>query len=365
MEILDTNDQFGVYFNLIKIRYPVYDESLSKLNFLVPNDKVNCFINVETVLKYLSMVRDLEKKLIVSRRYPDEMKADLINIAAHYKDFFKGNGLDCNIFLYMTDLESESSEFHESKYNDEFRSYYLCKYNSNPKFILLGDRLKEEIIPEVKTICEFIPNVYFITGKNIDGGLLPYIISKNYPDHKNLIISGDVHDTQYNYEDMFRAHLHLRSYSSNVLACTTEEYLKTISKSDHIDPSFVKLFQNGSFYRIFLSCIGDRYRSIEGVRGIGLASIIKTLMMALNSGEITSDVHNAELLSGIFKKDVKNQIYNNLLAMDIHNEYEMLGDGQIKGVLSQIVDRSDINALQMLNRTKFKNNQLRLEGLLK
>lgn len=365
METLDVNDQFGMYFNLMKIRYSVYDDSLTKLNFLTPTDKVNCFINIETVLKYLSMMRDLEKKLVVSRKFPDEMKVDLINIAGHYKDFFKGNGLDCNIFLYMTDLESETTRFQEARYNDEFRSYYLCKYNQNPKFILLGDELKRSIIPEVKTICEFIPNVYFINAKDIDGGLIPYIIGKNMPEYKNLIISGDMHDTQYSYEPSFVHHLHIRTYSKNILACTTEDYLKTISKNDKIDPELLHLFENGSFYRVILSCLGDRYRSIDGIKGIGIETIIKTLVKALDKGKITPDIHNATILSELFKTDIREQLYNNLLTIDIHNEYEMLGEGQIKGILSQMVDRSDINALQLLNQTKFRNNPLRLESLLK
>ena len=52
-------------------------------------------------------------------------------------------------------------------------------------------------------------------------------------------------------------------------------------------------------------------------------------------------------------------------VLDIQNEYEMLLEGDKKLILSQIVDRSDISALQHLNQTKFNNNQLRLECLLK
>ena len=138
MAILEPNDSFGVFFNMLKIKYATYDESITKLGFVTPNDKINCFINLETALKYVSMVKDLDKKLMIDRRYPDNMIVDIINIAAHYKDFFKGNGLECNIFLYMTDLESDITKFQESKHNDEFRSYYLMKYNSNPRYVKIG-----------------------------------------------------------------------------------------------------------------------------------------------------------------------------------------------------------------------------------
>lgn len=364
MKIESTNP-LGVCFTLIKIRYQTYDESLVNLNFLDPTDKVNVFINIETVLKYLSMTNDLEKKLVVNKNFPDYMKSDIINIAAHYKDFFRGNNLDTNVFLYMTDLDSDCERFKESKHNNEFRSYYLNKYNWNPKFILLGERLKEEIIPEVKKICEFIPNVYFITGTNIDSGLIPYIIGESMPDRKNLIISGDIHDTQYSYEKSYIDHLYLRSYSSNILACSTEGYLKTIAKADNVSKELVELFSNGSFYRTLLACLGDKYRSVSGIRGIKMAKMVKILMDAIQEKKITKDTHNASLLADLFPSEIRGDIYTNLLILDIKNVYNMLTEGDKKQILSQIVDRSDINALYTLNQTKFLSNRLCLESLLK
>lgn len=365
MSTLEPNDTFGVFFNMLKIKYATYDESITNLGFVTPKDKINCFINLETALKYISMVKDLEKKLLIERKYPDNMIVDIINIAAHYKDFFKGNGLECNIFLYMTDLASESAKFQEATHNDEFRSYYLMKYNSNPKFVIFGEKLQTQIIPEAKKICEFIPNVYLITGLNIDGGVIPYIIGKKYPGWLNFIVSGDLHDTQYSYEDNFTDHLFLRGYGTNILACTTKDYLRAIAKSDVIDEAFIQLFQNGAFYRTLLACMGDKYRSISGVRGIKFAKLIKILMGALKEEKITQNVHNAMLLSSLFPPEVQSQIYSNLLVLDIHNEVEMLGKGQINSITSQIIDRSDITALKQLNNTRFFNNQLHLEGLLR
>ena len=311
------------------------------------------------------MTKDLEKKLIVNRNFPDYMESDIINIAAHYKEFFRGNNLDTNVFIYMTDLDSETEKFKEAKYDDEFRSYYLNKYTGNPRFILLGDRLRNEILPEVRTICEFIPNVYLITGKNIDSGVIPYIIGQAMPDRKNLIISGDIHDTQYTYEPNYIDHLHLRSYNSNILACTTEGYLKTIAKTDQVPAELVELFKNGSFYRTFLACVGDKYRSIEGIRGIKLAKMVKILVDALEESKITKDTRSASLLADLFPEEIREDIYHNILMLDIRNAYDLLCDGDKKQIVSQIVDRSDINALQRLNQTKLFTNQLRLESLLK
>ena len=53
-------DPFSVCFNILKIKYKDYDESLSEKKFLEPNDKINVFINLETAFKHLSMIADLE-----------------------------------------------------------------------------------------------------------------------------------------------------------------------------------------------------------------------------------------------------------------------------------------------------------------
>ena len=57
-------DPFSVWFNIMKIKYTQYDEYLTNARFLERGDKINVFINLETIFKYLSMVNDLEKKLI-------------------------------------------------------------------------------------------------------------------------------------------------------------------------------------------------------------------------------------------------------------------------------------------------------------
>jgi hypothetical protein len=343
----------------------VYDESLTHAEFLHPSDKVNVFINLETALKYLSMVRDLEKKLIVSRNFADDFKVEIVNIAAHYKEFFVSNGLDARIFLYMTDLSSDIEAFQESKVSEDFRSYYIMKYTQNPKFIRLGDAMVNDVLPDVRMLCDYIPNVYFISAKNIDGGLIPYIIGQDSPDRKNLIISGDLHDTQYSHENQFLDHLFMRSYNNSVLCCDTEEYLKVIAKSKTVDNSYVELFENPSFYRILLSCLGDKYRSIPGLTGIKFGKMARILAEAIFEEKISKDTTNPKLLAELFPEEIQEDIYTNLLVTDIKNDFAMLTEGDKRNIKAQIIDQSDINTLQQLNQTRFAKNQLLLDCLLK
>ena len=49
-------DPFSVCFNILKMRYKDYDESITSKNFLYPTDKINLFINLESVFKNISMI---------------------------------------------------------------------------------------------------------------------------------------------------------------------------------------------------------------------------------------------------------------------------------------------------------------------
>ena len=96
----NTYDPFSVCFNILKLKYSVYDEELTKLNFLNPHDRINLFINMESIFNNLSMIMDLEKKIVIQRDFEEIMISNILNIIAHYKRFFVSNGLDTKVFIY-------------------------------------------------------------------------------------------------------------------------------------------------------------------------------------------------------------------------------------------------------------------------
>lgn len=362
---MESTNPFSICFNMLKLKYATYDETISSLNRLVPEDKVNVFLNVETILNYLSTVKDLEQKLTLHREFRVTMVADLINVAAHYKEFFKNNGLDTKVFLYMTDLDSEVEAFHESEYNMDYRCYYLNKYNGNPKFGVLIDGWKQHVAPKTKTICEFIPDVYFIQSKNIDGSLIPYIVSEKYPDRKNFIVSGDIYETQYEFLPNFTHHLFKRHYTNSNLSYRIDQYLKVISKQESISRDDAILFSNPGFYTLLLASIGDKYRSVDKVNGIGYKTLIKMLVQNINMSKITKDTEGIQLLSEMFEGYQKDEIIENFNSLSLKNSIQLLLDGEKKIILNQIIDRSDINSLLSLNREMFDGHELHIESLLK
>lgn len=357
-------DPFSVCFNLLKLRYKDYDDSLTNKNFLNPSDKINVFINLETVFKHLSMIMDLEKKIVIQRDFDEILISNILNLAAHYKRFFVNNGLDTKVYLYNTDFNSD--EFNQMRYNEDYRSYYLVKFNDNPKFVLLTEHLKGKILPDVKTYCEFIPNVYYISSKNIEGSLVPYIISKFEPERKNLIIGGELYDTQYSFIDNFVNHYIHRSFNSNMVYSELNGYLKDIMKKDSSEVSdMTPVFSNYNMYCTLMSILGDRIRSIDGISGCGPRTLQRLIEAGIAQNIIQSTTSNPEIIGDIFHDDdTKDEFKNNYYCSSILPMYDELTDAEKSSIGSQRSDRIDIDTLRLINTTKFYNHPLLLEGLL-
>ena len=353
---------FSVSFTAMKLRYHDYDNSIESLNFLNPTDKVNVFINFESVLNNLSMMRDIDTKLLLERKFPTIFESEMINLCAHYKKFFRGNGLDTKVFLYYTDLSSP--DFINYKYNDEYRSYYINKYLQNPKFQLLGNKLLDVIIPRVQKISEFIPNVYFINAPRIDGSLVPFIISKEYPDSKNFIISTDKYDTQYLlYRDKFCVHYIKRSSSGSGVFCNFEKYISDLFKENYEENNESSLFLNPSFYSLLLSSLGDKPRSLEPLKGIGVKTVMKYLSSGINDGLFTKQSGSIDMILKTFPEDQEERANENFHCFNIEKQYSDLTQKEIFQITNQIVDRSDFTSLIQLNNEDYRDYPLMLPEL--
>ncbi len=362
----ESYDPISPVFNYHKIKYVDYDDDLTKLNILSPGDLVNVFISLESIYKSISTIQDLEKKLLLYRDFKSSFISNVLNLAGHYKLFFSRNGLRPRVFIYQTDLNSD--EFPEYKYNDEFRSYYLNKYNENPKYSYFTDSLKEEIIPDLIAYCQYIPGTYFINAKNIEGSLVPYIIGNSNKEYKNFIISTDMFDTQYSGIDGYCDHLinrFLRSNDNKYTICTIPGILTKLMSNDPEDASIVvDTIKPYHMYCGFLATIGEKQRSIDGIAGIGIKNYTKLIRAGYNTNEFNYDVTNPEMIGRAFhNKDSMDTFIKNYYCTCIEYMYSHLTEGHLGQILNQITDGYDRNSMEELNITKFKNHPIMLDNL--
>lgn len=361
MASYEYTNPFSVCFTTMKIRYSEYDSSISKLNFVNKDSKVNVFINFESVLNNLSMIKDLDNKLLLQRNFQTILESEAINLCAHYKKFFRGNGLETRVFLYYTDLNS--SQFKNFKYNDEFRSYYINKYLNNPRYQLLGSKTVQNMIPRLQKIMEFIPNVSFINATNIEGSLIPYIIAKQDPSYKNFIVSTDNYETQY----LLQKNDFCLHYIRRIPACgamifnTFDNFIQYIFRDD--DSINTELFNNPTFYSTLMSVVGDKNRSVEPLKGIGIKTIYKYLNNGISDGVITDKTESISMICDALPDDIKELTSDNYSCVDIMKQYSELSTQDIYSITNQIVNRFDFNSLRQLNATDYKDFPLMLPEL--
>jgi ligand-binding sensor protein len=241
------------------------------------------------------------------------------------------------------------------------------KYNDNPKYVSFTETFLDVIMPEVKTYCDFIPNVYYITATNIEGSLIPLVISKKDEGRKNLIISADMFDTQYDLLNNFEMHIIHRCNGFARIAWNVPGYMEiqTRRSNDYIKDVCDVFEKNYYFYVGLLSMLGSRIRSIDGINGFGPYTLKKSIMDGINSKKINENSSNPEMIASIFNDDdLKDEFINNFLCTSYMHMYNNMATSDELNITNQMIDRSDITTLQALNRTRFYNHPIKLEWLI-
>lgn len=362
-DIRDASDSFSICFNMLKVKYVDFDKTFDDTGFISPKDKVNVLINMEMVLKLISSIKDLERKIIDTKDFATIITSNIINLAAHYRRFFRGNGLDTNVYMYYTDFNS--TEFNECKHFEDFRMFYINKHQRNPKYIMLGEILTKEVIPQVRTILDFIPGIYFLTAENLDAAAVPGIIRDMDPKRKNVILTSDILDTQYTDNIQFCTYLLKRTSEGLRTFYTKRGYLEYIIKntSDLSYSQELEFYSNQSFYALLLSCLGEKYRSLDGVPGLRSSSLIKLLDRGIRDKVITSTSTELSVILEVFPEISRDMVECNFKCIAIDEILRRVTETQKNKITMQVVDRSDNNSLMKLNSTMFFNHPIMLEAL--
>ena len=346
----------------MKQRYQQYDQDISnRPDFIKQGDKVNVFINFESVLKNISMVKDVDRKIILERSFDEIIISESLNLLAHYRRFFRTNKLETRVFLYSTDLES--SDFQLLEFNEDYRSYYKQKYLYNPKFSGLGDALVYKIIPQLKLMTEYIDGVYFITAPSIEGSLIPLIVSNLDTSYKNLIITEDLYDTQYQTNPDFMVHYIKKSTRASVIFCELQKTVSAIFYNDDTQCTNTDIYNNPCFYKLLLAACGNKHRNIETVKGVGAKTIHNAIMGVLNNGIADASTDNVNVILNGLDIRIREELLVNYECTDLERQYNRLTKEDIYNIENQMTDRTDINSLSIINSAKFYSHPIMLNEL--
>lgn len=327
---------------------------------IMPGDDVNIFINLECVLKNITMQRGLSTSVnFYKQKLVIELESAILNLMANYRMYFRKEQCNPKVYFYFTDLNGESQQM--SVYNKYYRTFYHNKYMQNPQFKQMGELLRDIIIPEIELILLYVPGCYFLKSKTFDGSIIPYIVS-TFSDSKNIIVSGDIFDTLYMFNPNFITLYVNRRFQHFTMTSEIDATVQSIVKDQ--SPFDLTIFNSEMYYRLLLSIKGNKIRNIRSAKGFGYGKFISLLKQGIDKDIVLRDFESIDSIIQLFPENYRDDIKTAFQCTSIETQYQLLSDTDIDNIKSQIVDKSDIESLESLNNKRFLEFPINLQGLL-
>lgn len=340
-------------FNMFKTKFAVMD----KLKLLdLTASRADIYINLESIFKVLMTPR-VNNYLMATSENENQFKINLmsniVNLAQHYRLYCAKYKKDSRVFLYWN---YPKSDYKNAECIPGYREYYNHKMFKNEGCEYISRNLVA-CHNFMTKLFHYINQVYLINGGVIDSSVIPYLVEENIycsrdtDDVQRIIVSNTKYDFQY------------VSYGFTILetnkddSCIiTQDNVIDILKSRMSIKNDMTIPHN--LIPFTISLLGDRYRNIPKLSGVGLGTIIKMVNAALEKVLITEQTQDIDMLSKIIGDKYREQFIKNYLCTYIPRQYDELSLLEIREIEKQIVDKFDDNALELINEKYFRTAPL-------
>lgn len=326
---------------------------LGDVEELTRNSRVNFFINLEPIFRKMLNKRFNQYLQVKKDDRVIELVSDIINIGAHYRSYFTKSGHYCKVYMYFGDIDD--SEYRNKDFIEDYRSYFHERFNRTDSRPLY--RLLDKSIELAKSILIYIDGVYLLTPKLAEPSLIPHIIKTEFSQGEiNILMTNDIYEYQYVNEGF----MILKPNMENSQLITKDNMIERLKLENKI---VNKIDISPTYLPYLLSFVGDKYRSITGVRGIGVGKAIKLFSEAINANMLSSEGTTISIVSGILKDEWRELIEKNFSVIDIHTQYNRTNIVEVGHIEKQLVDKFDNLSLKLLNQNYFDEHPLMLMEL--
>lgn len=287
---------------------------------------------------------------------PKQFLSNVLNLLGHYRYWAVKQGYDVEVYGYFTFNSTFKNAIFIPQYRDKSRGYWYGQ-----KYFYVAHAMKESI-QLIETISKYIPKVYIIDAGWIEPSIIPAYIDSTKQVDLNLIISRDIYDLQYAYQDGWMYISPKGDQSSFVHRGNLWDY---INYKEHIYSGDNEIHYPEQLLVIAKAITGDKYRNIPRLRSIGW----KTFFRYVNEVQekiqgnsiILLEMQLKELLKGKLITD--SELQQNINCVDIHRQIDMISTIDASIISNQIVDVEDYENLKMLNQRHLYRHPLNLKFL--
>ena len=350
----------GFCAGYLMLKWNILNQIFNDLK-LTNSSKVNLFINFESILRNICKFKKFNTLFTYfTQKTVLEFESSVLNLIAHYRAYFKKNGIDCKIYLYYTDLEKDlQSMKSEFKY---YRNCYYNKYKNNPEFKNIYNLLKIAI-PDLELILNFVNGAYLTKVSDCDGSIVPKLISQN-SDRINILISEDLFDSLYLFEN-FKVIYIKRSFSKNINRCVFTEPIGIVSSLVDYDDIFnLALFENEMFFKLLLDFNGSPIRNLSSFTDdtLALNDFTDLLINESRKNSIIKNFESIKSLNSIFSKKLLTDLAKSFKAFDLNlHLFKVKNEDNI---LNNLIDKFDNENLMALNNQRFLDFPLKIVDLI-
>ena len=315
-----------LYFNMFKIKYLKLDELLEEFTF-IKGEEVFIYINLESILKKITSSITDKENIIQSSKRNIILTSCVFNLIAHYRYYFHKRSVCSRIFVYGP--ESIDVDYLNREYNKDYRTKLML---INTKETSSIGKTYEDSLKMIKTILKYVEGVNFITSGIIEPSVVPLVIYKelNLQNNKNFLITDDKYEYQYIKEDFTilkpRQDKSLVIDEDNIM-----DIIKEKTKCNNIPNPDI------NFLPFIISILGDKYRNIDKIKGMGVAKIYTEINKGLQYNIVTNDVNNINSLTCLIKEEFQNDFMINYMTSSIYEQIKKMSDVEIKYIGSEMI----------------------------
>lgn len=331
-----------LHFNMFKIKYSKLDELLKDFTF-EKGEEVYIYINIESILKKLSSTIADRQNIINPSKRNLVLTSCVFNLVSHYRYYFHKKSICSRIFVYGP--ESIDVKYLNREYNKDYRMKAVIMNTEETSSIA---KTYEDSVKMIKTILNYIEGVYFITSGIIEPSIVPLVISKYFRTevNKNFLITDDRYEYQY-IKEYFIILKPRMDKSQLIDSLNVMDILKSKTKCNNIENPDI------NFLPFIISVLGDKYRNIDKIKGLGISRIYSSIEEGLKNNIITDDINNINSLACLIKEEFQNDFLINYMTTSIYEQYKKISDVEEKYILNQIIDKHDGGYLKIVNEDHF------------
>ena len=354
-------------FNLRKVKFSKLDVLFSDLEIKEMVQKVNIFINLESLFRKIHNKYVEEQLIALQKKELKEFHMNLIsnvlNLAAHYRLYFNKNKIGTNIVFYIQEMDKYVN-LNNVQYCKNYRKSFIRKYTDHPELVTVNNVIRSTL-NALDTIVAYVEDVYLVSSDRVESSVIPLALidGKVLDGNLNLMVTTDPYDMQYVNKNF-------------IIIYPAGEESMIVTKKNLFDVFRINeiLTVEGSLptylLTFILSVIGDKNRGIDKVKGTSFNKVFKTLLKVYDKLGITDDdyIGFEELVSAI-KDDPndpngnKKRVVDNYYATDLSSQVRMISKVQMNHLTDCLTNTYESGALTGINDKYFSTAPINVREL--